>query len=287
MAADLHRSKIMILQRIKNKFVLFLATILFVLLIIPTTTFIILPCLIYRQLLLIYAKWCKPSLGKLLCARSALAALDDIHTAPKCTLLGVAVVAGDIDVRQLQQDVMRRIVNAKDSNGHKMYPELQQYFSQWGGYLFFKNVKDFRIENHVSVVEKSETKEMSELDLINLRVELISKPYKKGQSPWEFVVLRNYHPKFPLMIDVDNNCADYTKHDSKTKKSVLIMRIHHGIADGYSLLKLWLNSMQSENMTLEQIPQPTFHQRSCFKTLMYNTWALLCVPYYVTEQVTT
>lgn len=190
MAADVHRSKIRVFRRLKDKTVLLLVTFLFTLCMIPFSFLFILPCLAYRELLSCYAKWWRPSLGKLLCARSSLAAIDDIYTAPKCTLLGVAVVKGDIDVSILKKDVMRRIVQATDTNGQLMYPELQQYYSYWGGYLFWKWVKDFKIENHVSVFEKSEREAMSEMDLIKLRTELINKPYKRGTSPWEFVVVR-------------------------------------------------------------------------------------------------
>lgn len=283
MAADTRRTKIRVLRRIKDKVVLLLATALFIILIIPFTLLFLIPCLIYRKLVSTYCKLFKPSLGKLLCARSALAAIDEIYTSPKCTLLGVAVVQGDIDILQLRDDIVRRVIKAKSPKGELLYPELQQYFSYWGGYLFWKWVKNFKIEDHVSVFEKSETEEMSELDLINLRTELISKPYKKGISPWEFVVVRNYHPKFPLMIDVDSNCDE----KYKSKKSVLIMRIHHGCTDGYSLLKLFLNSMQSENMKLEDIPQPIFHRRSTWKSLLYHIFAILTVPYYVMEQLMT
>lgn len=40
-------------------------------------------------------------------------------------------------------------------------------------------------------------------------------------------------------------------------------------------------------MKLEDIPQPIFHQRNYLKTFLFHTWALLCVPYYVTEQLMT
>lgn len=274
----------MLFRAVKEQFFLIFATLLFTLLLVPLTLLFIVPCLIYRELLSLYAKWWKPSLGKLLCGRSALAAIDDIYTQPLCTLLGVAVCSGDIDVNHLKADIVRRCVKCKDpKTGQLLYPELQQYFSYFGGYLFWKWEKDFNIDDHVSVYEPSETREMSELDLINCRVELISKPYKKGVSPWEFVVMKNYHPRYPLMIEPDVKPEDGDV--SKGKKSVLIMRIHHGVTDGYSLLKLWLNTMQAENMKLDDIPQPTFHRRDLLKTIVYNAWAAICVPYYVTAQL--
>jgi hypothetical protein len=283
MATSSRRARIV--RQLNYQIILLLATTALILAAVPLILFFFVPCFLYRKIVSYLAILLKPRLGKLLCARSALAAIDELDTSPKCTLLGVAVVEGDIDVDSLQKDVLRRVVNAKNSKGEFMYPEFQQYFSRWGGFLFWKWEKDFKIEDHVSVHEISETQKMSEMDVINIRIQLIAKPYKKGISPWEFVVVRNYHPVNPLMIDYDNNRKN--DDDPKSPKSVLIMRIHHGVTDGYSLLKLFLHTMQSEKLTLEKIPQPKFHQRNPLKTLAYYTWAILCVPYYVTKQLLT
>jgi len=284
MAANRSRS-VQALLRLKEQLILILATLAFTISLIPLVIFLFVPCFIYRKLVSLLAIVLKPRLGKMLCARSALAAIDELYTQPKCTLLGVAVVEGDVDVERLRSDFQRRVISAKNSKGEIMYPEFQQYFSRWGGFLFWKWEKDFKIEDHVKVYEPSVSTEMGEMDVVNLRVQLIAKPYEKGISPWEFIVVKNYKPFNPLMIDYDNNRKNIDS--PKTPKSVLILRIHHGVTDGYSLLKLFLNTMQSEELTLEKIPQPKFQSRNVLRNILYCTWATLCVPYYVTKQLLT
>ncbi|CAL8074902.1 unnamed protein product [Orchesella dallaii] len=276
------RKQILILKRIRDKVLVIIASILFTIIIIPVFLLFMVPCYIYRFIVAQLAKVLNPGLGKLLCTRSALCAVDDLYTFPKCTLLGVAIVGGEVDAEQMREAMMKKVIEAKDKHGHHIYPEFQQYFSQWLGFLFWKWEKDFRMDEHITYYEPSLNKQVDDKELVQLRHDLVKKPYVNGKSPWEIVLVKNYVPSYLIPENDDGTGGPYPG-----PKSVVIVRLHHGMADGYSMLELFLNSIDNDNVKREDLAKPRFRKRSFLQSLMYWTVVWISVPYYVTQELLT
>lgn len=274
--------QVLILKRLRDQVLVILASILFMIIVIPVFIVLMVPCYIYRYIVAQLAKVINPTLGKLLCTRSALCAVDDLYSYPKCTLLGVAIVGGDVDAVSMRKQMTDKVINAKDKHGKHIYPEFQQYFSQWLGFLFWKWEKNFNIDEHITYYEPSLNKEVGDKELTELRQHLVKKPYVKGMSPWEIVLVKNYTPSY---IIPEND--DGTGGPHQGPKSVVIIRLHHGVADGYSMLELFLNSIDNDNVKREDLAKPRFAKRSFLQGLFYWAAVWLSVPYYVTQELLT
>ncbi|ODM92649.1 hypothetical protein Ocin01_14035 [Orchesella cincta] len=254
------RKQILILKRIRDQVLVILASILFTIVILPVFLFLMVPCYIYRFIVAQLAKVLNPGLGKLLCTRSALCAVDDLYTYPKCTLLGVAIVGGEVDAEQMREAMVRKVIEAKGKHGNHIYPEFQQFFHQWMGFLFWKWEKDFRIEEHITYYEPSLNHQVNDKELVQLR-----------------------HDLADLIPEND----DGTGGPYPGPKSVVIVRLHHGMADGYSMLELFLNSIDNDNVKREDLAKPRFKKRTFLQSLMYWAAVWLSVPYYVTQELFT
>ena len=215
-------------------------------------------------------------LGKMLTALSSSFVVDihSVYETPKNVILINTVLEGTVDIQRFRQS-FATILELKDAKGVPLYPELKQSIVSSLGFFFWKNVQDFRVENHVKFYELND-KENSDISADNSREavtlfshNVISRPFQSGQSPWEFLVI----PLSP---------PDAGKHG----KTLVFLRSHHALADGYSLFQLVLKhadikeAKQSKpNFTR---PKPTMAE-SLGRTLRAVAFPFL-LPYDVISQ---
>ena len=102
--------------------------------------------------------------------------------------------------------------------GELMYEELEQSWTRFLGYAFFKNEKNFDLSNHIGVYDRAGdsnlTSPCTEKELMRIVAGLSSKPWRRDVSPWELLLVPNY-----------------AEEGSSTAKTVFILRIHHAMAD--------------------------------------------------------
>lgn len=102
-------------------------------------------------------------------------------------------------------------------------------------YTFWKPIREnkFSVKNHIKVLGLKNGKLVTENppekttfeDLQQMKKIILSEKFKKGQSPWMVYIVRNVHnPSYEEPVDV------------------LIVKWHHGLADGLSILKIMQGS---------------------------------------------
>jgi hypothetical protein len=195
-------------------------------------------------------------------------ASDEFGLCPKSTIVLPFIVEGDLTLEFLQQKVLEEMVHARnpEPNGKSKYPELQEYFVPWLGYMFRKAEANFDVNEHVTLW-KGDQDCASHMDLYNIRRNLLQAPYLSGRSPWEIILVRNYKP---------DNLAQ--------KRSVLIGKFHHGVVDGYSLVELFLTSIKEKTEGAKEGIKPKFIRRSALQSICFFLKAVVLSPYTLLEQ---
>jgi hypothetical protein len=91
------------------------------------------------------------------------------------------------------------------------------------GFLFWKDVEEFRLEDHVYLYETNE-------EMTQLVKEFAGKSWRKGKALWEIAVVPNVRPWSPPEQVPLGSGEDET--------FLFLFRFHHGLVDGFSVLKI-------------------------------------------------
>jgi hypothetical protein len=192
---------------------------------------IALPLLLLWGIAILTAK-CKPSLGRPLSPQSVFFAVEDLYVKPGHTLTFAFGFDGKVSKSQVEGRYKEMM--------EKQFPELKQYLSRWMGFYFWAKDPNFSLDDHLSCCD-DEVKTIEEWD--RRRSAMVEKPFKEGKSLWEIVLYTNCSFK-----------------NSNGMKAACILRIHHSLVDGYSLLKV-INSMTDDKNLFEGLPKPNVAKR--------------------------
>ena len=121
--------------------------------------------------------------------------------------------------------------------------------------MFWKWDKNFSLNHHIRVYDNQEPElklpeVCTEEDLKRVTGGLISRPFPEGRSPWEILLIPKYRAG-------DN--------ESGKEQTVIVFRIHHAMADGYSILKMLLKLFNVEG---SKVPKPNFPKLSLWQRLV-------------------
>jgi len=119
------------------------------------------------------------------------------------------------------------------------YPELQQSLYKFGGYFFWKDVDNFKIENHIinHSNNSNASQRFGEDDVRKTLEELANKTWRRNAPLWELICANNYCPKDELQQEQD-------------PYSVVFFRFHHVLCDGQAIFTLFIkNFLQSKDST--------------------------------------
>ncbi|CAL8087566.1 unnamed protein product [Orchesella dallaii] len=212
---------------------------IFVLLFSFLTSLLLIPWfiifLVVRQTVILLAKIYRSDFGNILPPLDTLMGEEDytINT-PKTSLVCTLKLKGDLSGQELCTLFNRTVLEAtiKTSSQPKKtvprYPELKQCQVDFMGYKFWKNDTNFKLETHI-FEQKFQTTDL----ISNIHEEALNKLYKRKQSPWEIIVIRNYHEK----------------DETDSKKTVLVARFHYSMADAKSILKLLVECLGQKPIT--------------------------------------
>lgn len=157
--------------------------------------------------------WFYPDYGKFLGCYDLWMCENFNDSISRLSIVSTLTVEGDISLTSLQQIFTKNVLNARTTRNTLRYPELKQYITTFLGFRIWKNDPEFNINNHIS--EKANNQPENHL-VARIHEELHNKPYNKYRSPWEIILIRNVNDR----------------------KSILGIRMHHGMADGKSVIKL-------------------------------------------------
>jgi len=132
---------------------------------------------------------------------------------------------------------------------------MKQYLTKWCGFFFWKQVSNFNIKNHYGIHTNDEVQESEICEIIS---NWISEPFPEHQSPWYFLIIPNFTPEGDT---------------SSEKKFAVLMRVHHCISDGFSIMKAF-NRMTDEPAKLV-VPEAGMSRRTWF-----DIWTQLALTPY-------
>jgi len=214
-----------------------------ILLMIPFSIIILLqsPIYIFRFLASNLLIRCYPKVDKILTTRSSNFGSDAIYTRPKCSLIVCLTLEGTLYLDRFREVYQTRVIDPKLPNGQFKKPEWQQYVTKLFGFLFWKWENHFDIRNHIGMYEgKYQNEFLSGAKLLNadtlLEVtnELVYIPFQPKMSPWKVYLMHNYRAVNPVTGEATGTGPVCT---------VVIFRVHHCLADGFSLLKALVNDL--------------------------------------------
>ena len=242
---------------------IFLLAISLVTMFLPLLVVLYIFSLIAQKFAILLAKIFRSDLSHILAEHGVMFTLEHIYRRPKVNAVCYYICDGTVPLDHLRRQFEQRIINYCDDHGNLKYRKLRQTWTQFSGFMFWKWERNFDLNNHVRMYDYTEPElallsPCTENDLKRLARTLISKPYVKGRSPWEIMVIPDYEY-------VDSS-------DGKTRiGSVLTLRIHHGLADGLSIAKMWYQLFNQEFI----FPATTFPQLSLpMKALQFTTQVL-------------
>ncbi|CAG7825296.1 unnamed protein product [Allacma fusca] len=204
-----------------------LGCIMFVL--VPLFLLLLTPLYLIRWIISKLGPCIDPKLSKILHTRGATLSVDSIYEGIPLNNIFVAGIVDGIVSLDVFRENAARVMLSKNPDGSLCNQEGQQYIVSWMGYHFWKWDEDFKIENHVRyydgiyadrIAKEGVTEELQPL----LGAEFIRTPFTPKRSPWEAYLAHN-------VIVKDGDPVN-------KPKSLLVLRIHHSLADGFAVLKV-------------------------------------------------
>lgn len=212
---------------------------------------------------------------------------------PRNVIVSNFVIEGSMDRNEILKLVHTKWIQAKEDTAKESckedqlkYPELQQYIDYWMGFLFWRQDNEFDLNNHVyfhEIPNEKDTDAHSESWLCSLIESLLNKPFAPKRSPWEIHVVEKYQNS-ELVQDSNNN----TRKDENGMKSVemtaFVLRFHHGLADGFSLLYAVMEGLFGLNVSEVSLATPQDsdvpleegkRKESCLTTYLKFPWRLV------------
>jgi hypothetical protein len=182
---------IFIVPKILLEFLLQVLLSLALILFSPFILLISLPIFLCRLVVKFSAPIFRSDLGKMLQTRGQLFAVDGMFTEPKCNILSSFVLEGDVDIEEVKAKLLGSVLERKTADGLKpRYPEFMQYLVKWGGYFFWKDDKEFKLERHIKVMDTGG--DVTEEEMRAIGCTLLQNKWEEGHPLWECFMVKNY-----------------------------------------------------------------------------------------------
>ena len=223
---------------------------------------------ILRKSVELVSKIFRPDLAEVFGDAGVVCALENVYVRPKLNIVFHCVLNRPVQLDQLRKHFEQRVINYQDeSKGGYKYARLRQTWTQFLGFFFWKWDDFFNINHHVRIYDYTEPSLMLpevcvENDLRRVTSALVTKPYRKGRSPWEILLVPKY-------------C-----HNETVESSVLVLRIHHAVADGFSVLKLLFRLADNDDI---QLPQAKFPVLTTGQKFLRNLVVAVRAPYDIAK----
>jgi len=252
--------------------VLFFTLLFFIL--VPTGLIVFSPVYIFRLFVSLIRPIFRPDLHSLIHTRSSVLSCDNYDKVPNWNLVIWLTQEGILDFNKYRKDFYQEYVLQKDEKGNLKYPEYQQHYETWLGFQFWRWEDNFNIKEHIRRYDGKYKNEPIVTDKILLKIikDLTYQSWPEGKSPWEFLQIPNYQ--------MDNDV------DSCVQKSIFIFRIHHGLGDGYYILKLLMEDISGINLT-DALGKPNYFRRSLWEKIQLTCLFWARIPYEFMKVIAT
>ncbi|XP_035704707.1 uncharacterized protein LOC118434702 [Folsomia candida] len=223
---------------------------------------VVFPLYLIRLISCITSKFVLSKNSRILSPISSIFTSDNFSK-PRCTLVLAAIVEGSLN----KDEIVTRL-NLVFNSG--LYPELRQKLCRWMGFWFWGDCSDFNLDHHLKFHENTSSSSLvDEVQVRKIRNELVKKEFDTNKPLWEMCI-------YPYTTIING-------HDTNTEpKSVAIFRIHHCVADGYSLLNVFKDFNETEVKTSKpHFLHRTFKQKCVFWLRFLTITPIdLCISYW-------
>eukprot|EP00794_Sanderia_malayensis_P003195 gene3195-3667_t len=176
----------------------------------------------------------------------AVSSGDALWMQDKPTNLGIintlVVFDGDVDVEDMREKFFTTMVDRKceDKKGKGKSPYRRVKKHVTAGYFnhFWTEESDFNITDHVTKWPDTVTSKDALRHILSL---LCSRPFEKGKSQWEFIVI-------PWV-------------EGDVTKTAAMFRMHHSMADGVSLVNFMTSQLPDNKATPVPLNKYSEHDR--------------------------
>lgn len=220
------------------------------------------PVYIFRLVVKLLAKWFRPDLGEILNGTSSMF-VNDLFTnkPPRTTVVVTMYVRGCISLDEMKDLAMKGWIRPVNKiTGKLEFVQFQQYPVRWLGFTFYKNAFDtFHINNHVILHTPRNGKFVEENELNEHVEKILNDQFTPKQSPWELHVIPVY--KNEKMFPASN----------PLESSVLLFKVHHSLADGFSIVSAIVEGFCGHPLTNMKLPIPRLPQRTPWEKIQYIT----------------
>lgn len=189
---------------------------------------VIIPFYAYRSVISVLAKFMDSGITRVISGLSATLVRDHdfLDSKPLSTIVVHIKVNGPLTICELRNLFKERVISKRSADNAFQFAELQQFYQTFMGYVFLKWDRNFDLSNHVKSYQSSSRQQVTNRDLMTVWEDLMIRPFPVKRSPWECFLVENFH-------------EDGDEEDgAPTRKSILFLRIHHGIADGFSVQRM-------------------------------------------------
>ncbi|GAB6021237.1 hypothetical protein CHUAL_003854 [Chamberlinius hualienensis] len=188
------------------------------------------PILIFLYLLC----WTRAKLTSLICSakqksmmtgEDALSGMD--VNSNNCIINGMLLTKGRFAVEAMKDLILNKVINAVDSKKKPLFPKFTKCINLHADYLMWSEEANFNVDDHVRPYTGQPPK--NEPELKNLIAHLCNNPLPNNKSGWE-ILLIPLESQFDVPMESNSHI--------KVPQTCILIRLHHAIADGLSLVRL-------------------------------------------------
>ncbi|KAB7507796.1 hypothetical protein Anas_04387, partial [Armadillidium nasatum] len=179
---------------------------------------------------------------------------------------------GNLSFEDLKNLMQNKIENSEFPGGSNVFKKFKQTLQSYYGYFVWKDVDNFDINYHIKKInlcelypgEAQNIKNKTNSLLHNSCAEILPCKYLNEHGSRSFP---ENLPQWEILILTQEGSSE----------DVMLLRLHHSIGDGISLLRLLLEELSDEPTTL-LFSQPSM---STFEKTVQLVWSVTLIPFVI------
>ena len=191
-----------------------------------------------------------------------------LHDGPKnrANINCLLMLESYLDIKTFRKIIDKKLISARDpSTGKLLYPRVTKYVHAGFLNFYWNEETNFQLSDHVYEWSKNPCKSKAELeDLVSTFAE---RPLRtmENHSPWEFILI---------------HCKDSDGH----KRSSILVRTSHALADGTSLMYFLINQLCEDSKNNQYLSGTEFKLTVTEKFLI-RLKSCLYFPYNIARSI--
>jgi hypothetical protein len=184
----------------------------------------------YRCAMSFYIRVKYGKLGNIATGLDSAGSLD--HPNSRQIIKSLMVLKGKCNIEELKESVLATVYKQDKETGELAHPKFHQYLDTCGGFYCWRP-SNFDIDYHVKFVDglDEDSESIGETELMELISKYSNQAFQEERALWEILVVPKVHYK-----------SEEENHHREEKFAIMV-RISHGIGDGFSFLKLVMRDM--------------------------------------------